>query len=243
MRHSFNTKRSRSNNSCSTYQSSIRRTSKANFQRFSADIVRKSSSVTTVLDGKQKRSSYQNTEILKARERVNQYQRVKNDHSINVMLISVSVAFLILTFPYQIVWIVEQLYWIILNNKVRDKMLNDERREEKYFLFQTKFHLVFTSIKDVALTIRNINFSISFFLYSTMSNLFRRELNFLFQHLGLKNFVLFKNSISTTANNNFTLTNTRRTSAFTCKSFLPEKIVNLNWNLYNCFILIVHMIA
>lgn len=148
-----------------------------------------------------KRYSGCKTEILRARERINQNQRVKNDRSISIMLITVSVTFLILTFPYQFVWVADQLYRVIINHKFSN-LPKSEYSNFKMILFKDVwvYQLVSFSVKDIALTIRNLNFSINFFLYSTMSNLFRKELNVLFQNLGFYNFILFKNTISSVNN-------------------------------------------
>lgn len=192
-------------NSCSSKNSSVenltdtklsmkRRNSRRNFSKYSTEVGRRSSTATSILNGKKKRSSGANTEILRARERMNQYQRVKNDGSINFMLITVSVSFLALTFPYQIIWAADQLYRLLVFNENVAKRTISQHDEVIY-------ELVSATLKDIALTIRNLNFSMNFFLYSTMSNLFRRELNILFQSLGFYNFILFKNSLSTTGNN------------------------------------------
>jgi hypothetical protein len=63
-----------------------RRMSRREFDRYSTQLVRKPSAVLQVLDGKKKRSSGSNTDILRAREQMNQYQRIKNDRAISFML-------------------------------------------------------------------------------------------------------------------------------------------------------------
>lgn len=210
--------------SAETQQSpvNIRKASKKSFRRFSADLTRRQSKISTSIDGKFKRSSGTNTEILKARERINQYQRVNNDCSINIMLITVSVSFLILTFPYQLVWLCDQIYRDYIMKKVSEpttseNMLLKETLEMNLFIYL----MVSFSIKDISLMLRNLNFSINFFLYSTMSNLFRKELNCLFQNMGFYNFKLFKNSLSTTTNTNYVQL-TQRTN----RSRLPSNISN-----------------
>lgn len=126
---------------------------------------------------------------------------MKIDRAINFMLITVSVSFLVLTFPYQIIWVADRIFDSHLNKKfntARDPEFENLKR--KLWLYQ----LVSLSVKDIALILRNLNFSINFFLYSTMSNLFRQELNCIFQSLGLYSFKLFKNELSTsTANSDY----------------------------------------
>ena len=148
-------------------------------------------SILTALDGMKKQMS-SNATLLRAREHLNQYQRLKNDKSINIMLITVSIAFLLLTFPYQIIWIVEKLYLEFLSEK---QILFEYDSAKKKELFA--FRIITSAMKDLCLVVRNLNFSINFFLYSTMSNLFRQELNKLFQRCGLSQLNLFKNSITT----------------------------------------------
>lgn len=134
-------------------------------------------------------------ETLRARERLIRDQRLRNDRSINTMLITVSITFLALTFPYQIVWIADQINKVVINYQLKQNF--DEDKFNSFFIKKIWLHqLVFYTIKDISLTIRNLNFSINFFLYSTMSNLFRKELNFLFQKIGFYNFHLFRNSVS-----------------------------------------------
>jgi hypothetical protein len=184
-----------------------RRNSHKQFRRFSSEVSRKSSRVTSVLDGRSKRSSCVNTEVLRTREQMNQLQRVKNDRAINIMLITVSVSFLILTFPYQLVWVCDQIYQIVLSKKIHSNMAADEESEttieydfEFFEIFKRDiwmYHLISNAIKDLALIIRNLNFAINFFLYSTMSNLFRKELNCIFQSLGCYKIKLFQNGLST----------------------------------------------
>jgi hypothetical protein len=195
----------------------VRRASRKSFRRFSTELGRRKSTLSSSLDGKFKRSSGANTEILQARERINQYQRVNNDRSINIMLITVSVSFLVLTFPYQLVWLCDQVYREFLNKKLATENGNSSSGggtsesdiQRHVFVYQ----LVSFSTKDIALTLRNFNFSINFFLYSTMSNLFRKELNCLFQNIGFSSFKLFRNSLSTSTNPEFViLTNTARTT-------------------------------
>lgn len=135
------------------------------------------------------------TEAIRARERIIRDQRLRNDRSINTMLITVSITFLVLTFPYQIVWIADQINKVIINHQLKQNI--DEENYQTFFIKKVwLYQLVFYTIKDISLTVRNLNFSINFFLYSTMSNLFRKELNFLFQKCGFYNFNLFRNSIS-----------------------------------------------
>jgi hypothetical protein len=190
-----------------------RRMSRQNFNRFSKQISRKPSTVLHVLDGRRKRSSGSNTKILKARERINHLQRINNDRAINVMLITVSVAFLVLTFPFQFCWIADQFYKLWLANEEQASLLQDRYRANNSTLRNATtndydisqkgginvYQVMSYAVQDVALMIRNLNFSINFFLYSTMSNLFRKQLNVVFQSMGFTNFILFKNSITTTA--------------------------------------------
>lgn len=151
----------------------------------------KTSSILDALDGNGLHLS-SNAALLRAREYLNQYQRLNNDKSINVMLITVSLAFLLLTFPYQIIWMVEKIFMEFLNEK--EYRLGENETEKKTEILT--FKIITTALKDLCLAVRNLNFSINFFLYSTMSNLFRRELNILFQRIGFYNFILFKNSIN-----------------------------------------------
>ncbi|CAF0710087.1 unnamed protein product [Brachionus calyciflorus] len=137
-----------------------------------------------------------NTEILKNRERLNRDIRLKNDRSINIMLITVSITFLALTFPYQIAWIADQINKVSINYKLSKNINLDSANFQIFFLKDVWiYQFIFYTIKDISLTIRNLNFSINFFLYSTMSNLFRKELNLLFQNMGFYNFNLFRNSV------------------------------------------------
>lgn len=142
-----------------------------------------------------KKTTETEVETLRGRERLIRDQRLRNDRSINTMLITVSITFLVLTFPYQIVWIADQINKVVINYQLKQNFDDDKFHTffiKKVWLYQ----LVFYTIKDISLTIRNLNFSINFFLYSTMSNLFRKELNLFFQKIGFSNFHLFRNSVS-----------------------------------------------
>ncbi|RNA16642.1 alpha-2B adrenergic receptor-like [Brachionus plicatilis] len=143
----------------------------------------------------QLRARERESEAMRTRERIIRDQRLRNDRSINTMLITVSITFLVLTFPYQIVWIADQINKVVINYQLKKNF--DQDQLETFFIKKVwLYQLVFYTIKDISLTVRNLNFSINFFLYSTMSNLFRKELNFLFQKIGFKNFSLFRNSVS-----------------------------------------------
>lgn len=157
-------------------------------------LVKKKISVKQI---KRTRSSINNTEILRARERSSQARRDTNDRAINIMLVIVSVTFLVLTFPYQFVWLADQIYRAKLNRKFDVNF--DSRSLNDLWLYE----LISYTLKDIALTIRNLNFTINFFLYSTMSNLFRKELNVIFQSIGFQNFYLFKNGKPESRKNTF----------------------------------------
>ena len=229
----------------------LRRNSKQNFNACSQTLDREPYVILQVLDGQKKASSGSGTEILKARENRNQYQRIKNDKSINSMLITVSVAFLVLTFPYQLIWLTDQIYKIYRNykkdvssysnannsNNISPKFRGNESdliirnivsdMEEKIDYGINIYELVSYTIMDIALIIRNLNFSMNFFLYSTMSNLFRKELNMVFQNLGFYHFSIFKNSISTSndmTNANLNTANNRVSKNFNTRPsfFLTE---------------------
>lgn len=159
------------------------------------------------LDGHKRRSISAKTEILRTREQMNHLQRMKTDRAINIMLITVSVSFLVLTMPYQIIWVTDRIFEFVLKTKIERAQESEYSNEEainrikrEYGLYQ----LISYSLKDITLVLRNLNFSINFFLYSTMSNLFRQELNCILQNLGLYSFKLFKNELSTsTVNSDF----------------------------------------
>ena len=153
--------------------------------------------IARCLDGHTRRSVSAKTEVLRTREQMNHLQRMKIDRAINLMLITVSISFLVLTFPYQIIWVIDQISEFIFKRKMDSNLRDKEKIKEDYIFYE----LISYSVKDIALVLRNLNFSINFFLYSTMSNLFRQELNCIFQNLGLYRFKLFKNELSTSTIN------------------------------------------
>jgi hypothetical protein len=112
------------------------------------------------------------------------------------------VTFLVLTFPFQIVWLADQIYKLQLHENEQRSLsasLNSTTSANHNGTEINVFQVILYAVQDVTLIIRNLNFSINFFLYSTMSNLFRKELNVVFQNIGFYDFSLFKNSISSSA--------------------------------------------
>lgn len=138
-------------------------------------------------------------ELEKIRDQIIQLQRIKNDHSISIMLVVVSFTFVILTFPYQITWLLNQIYNIIIEQKLAKVNTNTP----EYMELENRIlvhHIFFYTLKDLTFILRNLNFSINFFLYSSMSNTFRKKLNSLCRNIGLNKISLFRNSTSQNRN-------------------------------------------
>ncbi|CAF1213912.1 unnamed protein product [Adineta ricciae] len=76
---------------------------------------------------------------------------------ISVMLIAVSFSFITFTMPYQILW-----YWLF-STAISGVELN------------LKFNIINIGIRYLALTIRNLNYTLNFFLYSLTSIVFLKE--------------------------------------------------------------------
>lgn len=132
-------------------------------------------------------SEYNVVDCMQNNERKNHLNRIKNDQYINRMLMIVSATFLCLTLPFQLIWLVDQFYKILyLNSNGR----NDHISSQNLDIYQ----LISYCLLDIAFIIRNLNFSINFFLYSTLSNLFRQELNKIFWKVAW-----FKRNVETTA--------------------------------------------
>jgi hypothetical protein len=138
-------------------------------------------------------------ELEKIRDQIIQLQRIKNDHSISIMLVVVSFTFVILTFPYQITWLLNQIYNIIIEQRLAKVNMNTP----EYLELENRIlvhHIFFYTLKDLTFILRNLNFSINFFLYSSMSNTFRKELNSLCRNIGLNRISLFRKSTSQNRN-------------------------------------------
>ncbi|CAF2410630.1 unnamed protein product [Rotaria sp. Silwood2] len=86
--------------------------------------------------------------------RKRQHKQRNTDRNITLMLITVAIAFMVMTFPYQIYWFYMQIRQVTAQN---------------------------TTLVTLTQTFRYLNCCCNFFLYSATSSLFRRELREIFQ--------------------------------------------------------------
>jgi hypothetical protein len=77
----------------------------------------------------------------------------KNERNLNITLVTLAITFMILTFPFQVYWMYENVYIIFFSN---------ERHASN-------------GLRDLTFKIKSLNYLINFFLYSALSKLFRQE--------------------------------------------------------------------
>ena len=91
-------------------------------------------------------------------------RQTKKDLNINITLISISLTFIILTSPYQVLWVYEFLYSDVDLREVNTIDYNQ-----------------YTILKEFVFLLKNFNYLINFILYSLLSKLFRNEFLNLFK--------------------------------------------------------------
>ncbi|CAF1180421.1 unnamed protein product, partial [Didymodactylos carnosus] len=150
--------------------------------------------------------SERNSSSIRTRTR----QRQNTDRNITFMLITVALAFMLMSFPYQIYW-----FYLQISQTTSNKTL--------YTLTQT---------------FRNLNCMINFFLYSATSSLFRRELKEIFHCCYLlsssksnslpntEQTLLPKDSVKLQKKNSNTITDTTSPKSLTKNGLITTKTEN-----------------
>jgi hypothetical protein len=103
----------------------------------------------------------------------------KNDRSLSVTLLTVSVTFMILTFPFQIHWMANNIKLFKSNAISNLTDFVEMPRDYQAFYYHLQFLMFF---------IKNMNYVINFFLYSALSTLFRQEFLAIFKESKLLTF-------------------------------------------------------